>query len=208
MKTLRHPCSFATTFFVLAGKELLVLGWGVVCTFNLSMFLTCIFLVISRHTSRQVAGRDDSRLMAHSEVETLFHEFGHAVHSLLSRTELQHVSGGCGCGGDSFGLQSGSPVGFAAWFISVLRWCAAVCLAASSAANSVCFASEWLWNGWASLGSLLLKERWLVIVFCTRVLDRDLSLLSTLHLSHFPCFSRCCCQALACRSTSAKSPPT
>lgn len=31
--------------------------------------------------------------MAHSEVETLFHEFGHALHSLLSRTELQHVSG-------------------------------------------------------------------------------------------------------------------
>lgn len=36
---------------------------------------------------------DASRLMAHSEVETLFHEFGHALHSLLSRTEFQHVSG-------------------------------------------------------------------------------------------------------------------
>jgi intermediate peptidase len=29
----------------------------------------------------------------HQEVETLFHEFGHALHSLLSRTNFQHMSG-------------------------------------------------------------------------------------------------------------------
>jgi Zn-dependent oligopeptidase len=34
-----------------------------------------------------------SVLMTPQEVETLFHEFGHALHSLLSRTEFQHLSG-------------------------------------------------------------------------------------------------------------------
>ena len=32
-------------------------------------------------------------LLSHSEVETLYHEFGHALHSLLSRTVFQHLSG-------------------------------------------------------------------------------------------------------------------
>ena len=32
-------------------------------------------------------------LLSHSEVETLMHEFGHALHSLLSRTTFQHLSG-------------------------------------------------------------------------------------------------------------------
>jgi intermediate peptidase len=32
-------------------------------------------------------------MLSHSEVETLFHEFGHALHSLLSRTKFQHLSG-------------------------------------------------------------------------------------------------------------------
>eukprot|EP00980_Cylindrotheca_fusiformis_P016294 scaffold4841_cov132-Cylindrotheca_fusiformis.AAC.7 len=30
---------------------------------------------------------------SHQEVETLFHEFGHALHSLLSRTSFQHLAG-------------------------------------------------------------------------------------------------------------------
>lgn len=39
--------------------------------------------------------RDSSSVVKlnHSEVEVLFHEFGHALHSLLSRTEYQHFSG-------------------------------------------------------------------------------------------------------------------
>lgn len=36
---------------------------------------------------------DASSGLSHSEVETLFHEFGHALHSLLSRTKFQHMSG-------------------------------------------------------------------------------------------------------------------
>ena len=39
-----------------------------------------------------MGGSGDDHL-SHSEVETLFHEFGHALHSLLSRTQYQHMSG-------------------------------------------------------------------------------------------------------------------
>ena len=36
---------------------------------------------------------DDGVLLSHAEVELLFHEAGHALHSLLSRTSYQHLSG-------------------------------------------------------------------------------------------------------------------
>eukprot|EP00949_MAST-11_sp_MAST-11-sp1_P000473 g473.t1 len=32
-------------------------------------------------------------LLSHGEVQTLFHEFGHALHSMFSRTRFQHLSG-------------------------------------------------------------------------------------------------------------------
>ena len=35
----------------------------------------------------------DRGVLAHGEVETLYHELGHALHSLLSRTQFQHLSG-------------------------------------------------------------------------------------------------------------------
>jgi intermediate peptidase len=31
--------------------------------------------------------------ISHNEAETLFHEFGHALHSIMSRTKFQHMSG-------------------------------------------------------------------------------------------------------------------
>ncbi|KAI9911984.1 hypothetical protein PsorP6_009791 [Peronosclerospora sorghi] len=37
--------------------------------------------------------RDTPSLLSHDEVETLFHEFGHAMRSLLSRTKFQYLSG-------------------------------------------------------------------------------------------------------------------
>ena len=39
-----------------------------------------------------VSGKGRS-LLSHGEVETLLHEFGHAMHSVLSDTEFQHLSG-------------------------------------------------------------------------------------------------------------------
>ncbi len=44
-------------------------------------------------------------LLSHGEVQTLYHEFGHALHSLLSRTEFQHLAG---------------------WCVSVIHWCVSV----------------------------------------------------------------------------------
>ncbi|CAM9943214.1 unnamed protein product, partial [Phaeothamnion confervicola] len=41
----------------------------------------------------ETSGSGGVCLLSHSELETLFHEFGHALHSLLSRTEFQHLSG-------------------------------------------------------------------------------------------------------------------
>lgn len=45
----------------------------------------------TRSSSSTTAQQD--ALLSHYEVETMFHEFGHALHSLLSRTRYQHLSG-------------------------------------------------------------------------------------------------------------------
>uniref|UniRef100_A0A1D1YPQ1 Mitochondrial intermediate peptidase n=1 Tax=Anthurium amnicola TaxID=1678845 RepID=A0A1D1YPQ1_9ARAE len=51
--------------------------------------LPVVALVCNFSTS---SGSSNARLN-HGEVETLFHEFGHALHSLVSRTDYQHFSG-------------------------------------------------------------------------------------------------------------------
>ncbi|CAN6173345.1 unnamed protein product [Urochloa humidicola] len=50
--------------------------------------LPIIALVCNFSSSNGITAR-----LSHGDVETLFHEFGHALHSLLSRTEYQHFSG-------------------------------------------------------------------------------------------------------------------
>ncbi|KAM0899805.1 hypothetical protein ACQ4PT_021044 [Festuca glaucescens] len=50
--------------------------------------LPIIALVCNFSSSRGLTAR-----LNHWDVETLFHEFGHALHSLLSRTDYQHFSG-------------------------------------------------------------------------------------------------------------------
>ncbi|KAI4332019.1 hypothetical protein L6164_016962 [Bauhinia variegata] len=48
--------------------------------------LVCNFLAAGSHNPSGVK-------LNHADLETLFHEFGHALHSLLSRTDYQHFSG-------------------------------------------------------------------------------------------------------------------
>ncbi|KAF0904534.1 hypothetical protein E2562_035431 [Oryza meyeriana var. granulata] len=50
--------------------------------------LPIVALVCNFSSSSKITAR-----LNHWDVETLFHEFGHALHSLLSRTEYQHFSG-------------------------------------------------------------------------------------------------------------------
>ena len=41
----------------------------------------------------QMGARFEDTYLTHAEVETFMHEFGHAMHSVLSRTQYQHLSG-------------------------------------------------------------------------------------------------------------------
>mmetsp|Transcript_10079 Transcript_10079/g.18343 ORF Transcript_10079/g.18343 Transcript_10079/m.18343 type:complete len:791 (-) Transcript_10079:6-2378(-) len=55
--------------------------------------LPIIALVCNLSAGASSSERTASTVLSHNEVETLFHEFGHALHSLLSRTSFQHLSG-------------------------------------------------------------------------------------------------------------------
>ena len=52
--------------------------------------LVCSF---SPPTPTSTSSTTATSLISHGELETLLHEFGHALHSLLSRTTYQHLSG-------------------------------------------------------------------------------------------------------------------
>jgi mitochondrial intermediate peptidase len=54
--------------------------------------LVCNFTSVTQTSSSSTTDYDDI-LLSHSDVVTLFHEFGHALHSLLSRTKFQHLAG-------------------------------------------------------------------------------------------------------------------
>jgi len=43
------------------------------------------------HTQKNARAKEP--LLSHSELETLLHEFGHVLHSVLGRTQFQHLSG-------------------------------------------------------------------------------------------------------------------
>jgi len=55
--------------------------------------LPIVALVCNLSPPNSSAGSGSPAILSHQEVETLFHEFGHAMHSLLSRTSFQHLSG-------------------------------------------------------------------------------------------------------------------
>jgi len=48
---------------------------------------------LSPSSSYSSSRTNNDAILSHSEVETLLHEFGHGLHSLLSRTPFQHLSG-------------------------------------------------------------------------------------------------------------------
>jgi Zn-dependent oligopeptidase len=56
-----------------------------------AQYQTPVVVLVASLGLPRVAG--GARLLSHGELDTLVHEFGHALHSALSRTEFQHTSG-------------------------------------------------------------------------------------------------------------------
>lgn len=60
---------------------------------DVSEYQLPIVALVCNLTPPNSSGPGSPAIISHQEVETLFHEFGHAMHSLLSRTSFQHLSG-------------------------------------------------------------------------------------------------------------------
>jgi len=60
---------------------------------SLNGFQTPIVALVCNVSPPSPHHNSSTSFLSHTEVETLFHEFGHALHSLLSRTDFQHLSG-------------------------------------------------------------------------------------------------------------------
>ena len=91
-----HAAHFTVRCGCASRSEDGTIGGGGVASDEMEYQLPIVALVCNLsppHSS--TIGPDGGRvsLLSHAEVETLLHEFGHALHSLLSRTSFQHLSG-------------------------------------------------------------------------------------------------------------------
>jgi intermediate peptidase len=76
-----------------AGEALDVLYGGAPADDDVPLALPTVAIVCSFAGGPAADGRHAPHLLSHAELVTLYHEFGHALHALLARTELQHLSG-------------------------------------------------------------------------------------------------------------------
>mmetsp|Transcript_18616 Transcript_18616/g.28057 ORF Transcript_18616/g.28057 Transcript_18616/m.28057 type:complete len:540 (-) Transcript_18616:70-1689(-) len=80
--TIRCGCDIASKYIDSPSTNQVIQTWGFCQNDNVLRQLPVVALVASF-----------SQIVSHSDLETLFHEWGHALHSVLSSTSSQHLSG-------------------------------------------------------------------------------------------------------------------